>query len=84
MRAAQSSHLNQFEYHAPSQTLTVQFVNGAVYSYAQVPVTVYDTLQQTSSPGTYFHDKIKGVYSAQKIADGVTKSGRVSRRRNGY
>jgi KTSC domain len=80
-RGLQSSHMNGSDYDAETQRLTIQFVNGAIYRYHGVPQTTVDTLHQSSSPGTYFHDKIKGNYPEQKLADGMTKSGRRSTRR---
>jgi len=80
MRALQSSHLNGMEYDPDARVLTIQFVNGALYSYSGVPPTVADTMSQTSSPGSYFHDKIKGRYAETKLVDGTTRSGRKSTR----
>ena len=80
-RALQSGHMAGADYDEETAALTIQFVNGAVYRYRQVPPYIADTLFQSSSPGTYFHDKIKGAYGEQKILDGQTKSGRRSRRR---
>lgn len=73
MRIAQSSHLQAHEYDGPSKMLTIQFVNGAVYRYANVPQTVYDTLSQHSTPGGYFHAKIKSKYPTVMIAGGTRK-----------
>jgi len=86
-RALQSRHLLRADYDPPlpendtSGVLTIQFVNGALHRYYGVPQTVADTLFQVGSPGTYFHDKIRGQYPEQKISSGVTRSGRTSRRR---
>ena len=77
-RGLQSRHLNAGDYDPERQTLAIQFVNGAVYTYSRVPQTVADTLFQTGSPGSYFHDKIRGSYPETKLAWGQTKSGRRS------
>lgn len=79
-RAFQSRHLNGGDYDPNTQTLTIQFVNGAIHTYHGVGPTEADTLFQTSSPGTYFHAKIRGKYRERKIAEGTTKSGRRSRK----
>lgn len=79
-RALQSGHLNGGEYDSETSVLTIQFVNGAAYQYSNVPQTVADTLFQMSSPGTYFHDRIRGKYPERKIQDGLTPRGRRSRR----
>ena len=80
-RALQSTHLAGADYDEETAQLTIQFVNGAVYRYSNVPQTSADVLFQSSSPGSYFHDKIRGNYGEMKILDGMTKSGRRSRRR---
>ena len=77
-RGLQSRHLNAGDYDPERQTLAIQFVNGAVYTYSRVPQTVADTLFQTGSPGSYFHDKIRGNYPETKMVSGTTKSGRRS------
>lgn len=79
--ALQSAHLNGAQYDADTHTLRIQFVNGAIYQFSGVPQTTVDNLRQSSSAGSYFHDKIKGRYGETCVAKGVTKSGRVSERR---
>jgi len=80
-QAFQSRHLLGGKYDATTRVLTIQFVNGAVYNYFNVPDTAADSLFQTGSSQDYFNDKIKGRYSYTKIADGSTRGGRRSRRR---
>lgn len=79
--ALQSSHLNGAQYDEETQTLAIQFVNGAVYSYRGVPQTIVDSFRQSSSAGGYFHEKISGRYGETQTGAGTTKSGRRSRRR---
>ena len=69
MRIAQSSHLQSYDYDRDNQTLTVQFVNGAIYQYANVPETEFFNLAQSGGSGTYFHMKIRGNYPTMKIYD---------------
>jgi hypothetical protein len=82
-RALQSKHWMGADYNAEMQTLTMSAINGAVYLVRGVPQTVADTLFQSSSPGSYYHDKIKGTYTVTRIADGTTKSGRASKKNFG-
>jgi len=77
----QSRHLYGGEYDAETQSLTIQFVNGAIYRYSGVPQDAADSLFQSGSSRDYFNDKIKGRYQYTKLADGVTRSGRRSHRR---
>lgn len=69
MRIAQSSHLQSYSYDENTQTLTVQFQNGAIYQYANVPQTEYWNLAQNGGSGTYFHAKIRDNYPTTKIFD---------------
>ena len=80
-QALQSNHLNGANYDPESESLSIQFTNGAMYRYHGVPATVADTLMQIGSPGSYFHDKIRGQYREVKLQDGVTKTGRKSVRK---
>ena len=82
-RAFQSTHLNGGEYNSDTRVLTIQFVNGSVYQYRGVEPTTADTLFQSSSPGSYFHDRIRNNanYSGVQVAQGTTKTGRKSQRR---
>ena len=52
MPIAQSSHLEQYDYDPDSQTLTIRFVNGAVYQFAGVPQTEFDNMAQSGGAGT--------------------------------
>jgi hypothetical protein len=40
--------------------MIVQFVNGSIYAAANMPKSEYYNLIQSSSPGAYFHSKLKG------------------------
>jgi hypothetical protein len=63
-----SSHLASIGYDASTHTLEVQFTDGAVYQYSNVPESVYRALMSASSHGEYFDDAIKkGGYSYRRI-----------------
>lgn len=49
-------------------TLYVAFRSGHLYSYANVPRTVYEGLMNAPSHGKYFHAFIKDRYAYQKIS----------------
>ena len=77
----QSSHLNGGDYDPESKSLLIQFVNGAIYRYSDVPQHAADSLFQSGSSQDYFNDHIKGRYEYVKVVEGQTKTGRRSRRR---
>jgi len=62
--ALNSSNLLGCKYDRATQVLTVQFREGAVYDYANVPYEVYEGLMNAGSKGQYFHRHIKARYDA--------------------
>ncbi len=48
-------------------TLYIQFHSGGMYSYDNVPVSVYQNLMTAPSKGRYFHANIKSVYAYHRI-----------------
>jgi lysyl-tRNA synthetase class 2 len=70
MRIAQSSHIQAHDYDHEGKVLTIQFTNGAIYNYHGVDPNTYYAFNQSSSPGSYFHSKIKGQFKTQAIAAG--------------
>lgn len=61
-----SSDLRSVGYDPNSQTLEIQFHNG-LYTYSNVPESVYNSLMSAGSHGKYFHQYIKGNYPYRKI-----------------
>lgn len=49
-------------------TLYIRFHRGGLYSYSDVPKSVYNGLMSASSHGKYFHASIKNVYSCTKLS----------------
>ena len=54
-------------YDATTQTLELEFDNGAVYQYFDVPQTAYQELMDADSLGSHFRWAIDGAYAYQKI-----------------
>ena len=51
-----------------SGTLYVRFHSGGLYSYDNVPVSVFDELLYADSKGKYFNQFIKNCYTYHKIS----------------
>lgn len=49
-------------YDADSQTLEIEFVNGHLYQYLDVPSALHDELLASDSAGGYFNASIRGHY----------------------
>jgi KTSC domain len=55
-------------YDESTQTLEVEFHDGDIYHYYEVPPVVYRDLLKASSSGQYFAYFIKPTYSCHKVA----------------
>ena len=63
-----SSNIASIGYDASDMILEVEFLNGAIYQYYDVPQSVYDGLMSASSHGSYFDAYVKkGGYRYSKI-----------------
>lgn len=62
-----SSNIASIGYDADSQTLEIEFLNGGVYQYFDVPQHVHEELMNADSHGQYLAQNIKGVYRYSKI-----------------
>ena len=62
-----SSNVAAVGYEADTETLYVQFKNGAQYAYASVPADEYEALLTAPSVGSYLNDNIKNVYSYRRV-----------------
>lgn len=62
-----SSNIASIGYDANSQTLEIEFLNGGVYQYFDVPQHVHQELMNASSHGQYLAQNIKGVYRFSKV-----------------
>jgi hypothetical protein len=57
-----SRAIRRVRYHYAENTLEVEFNSGQMYSYSDVPESVYTGLINSSSPGRYYHANIRGQY----------------------
>jgi hypothetical protein len=64
----QSSNLKSVGYDAESKTLEVEFHDGGVYQYFNVPAVVHRDLLHAPSIGKYFAFFIKDAYRYRKVA----------------
>lgn len=66
-QAVTSSNIASIGYDANSQTLEVEFLNGGVYQYFDVPQYIYDGIMNADSHGQYLAQNIKGAYRYSKV-----------------
>ena len=63
-----SSALRSVGYDEDGQTLEIEFTNGAVYRYSDVPPEVYRGLMAAESHGRYFHQHVRDAgYRYQRM-----------------
>ena len=68
MESVNSSNISTIDYDKDNESLTVTFRSGATYLYRGVPEDVYDGLKYAGSPGRYFQNAIRDVFSGVRIS----------------
>jgi len=63
----QSSNIASIGYDPKSQTLEIEFNDGRVYQYFDVPQGQYTALMSAGSHGSNFHRNIKGYYRYARL-----------------
>ena len=62
-----STNLARIRYDENTLTLEIEFQGGRIYQYFDVPVQVFEGLQNTDSHGKYFNQNIKGHYRYARV-----------------
>lgn len=62
-----SSNVKSIGYDINTSILEVEFKNGRVYQYFNVPINVYNALINASSIGKYLNSNIVGVYKYTEL-----------------
>ena len=62
-----SSNIRGVGYDAESAVLEIEFLNGSVYQYFDIPLHVYEELMSTGSAGSYLAKNIKGHYRFSRV-----------------
>ncbi|MEW5787291.1 MAG: KTSC domain-containing protein [Pseudomonadota bacterium] len=58
----ESSNISRFAYDEQSHILKVEFNNGSIYDYFDVPEHVFDGMKSAQSKGQYLAHQVKGRY----------------------
>jgi hypothetical protein len=59
---ADSSNIARFAYDEANNVLKVEFKNGGIYDYFDVPQPVFNGMRNAPSKGQYLAQQIKGYY----------------------
>ena len=62
-----SSNIASIGYDDSSETLEIEFKNGGIYQYFDVPQRIYNEIMSASSHGEYLAQNIKGHYRYSKV-----------------
>ncbi|HGM5561016.1 MAG: KTSC domain-containing protein [Serratia marcescens] len=62
-----SSNISSIGYDADSQTLEIEFLNGAIYQYFDVPEQVHAELMGADSVGAFLARNIKGSFRYSRV-----------------
>ena len=62
-----SSNIASIGYDANTETLEVEFLNGSVYQYYNVPQNMYDQLMAEGSKGRFLNAYIKNAYPYSRV-----------------
>ena len=68
-----STNLKSVGYEPNSQVLEIEFIDGGVYVYNNVPPAVFQDFLKAKSHGTFFHANIKKAYEFTKVEPDLTK-----------
>jgi len=66
-KAVESSNLKSVGYDEEKELLEIEFKNGSVYQYADVPEEIHEELMNAESKGRYLREKITKGYSYIKM-----------------
>jgi hypothetical protein len=64
---SQSSNIRKTEFDTESKELIVEFNNGLIYSYENVPHQLYTQFRMSESQGKFFNSKIAKVYKYKRL-----------------
>jgi hypothetical protein len=57
-----SSNIARFKYDDKGRVLTVEFKNGGIYNYYDVPKTIFEQMNGAASKGEFLARNVKGVF----------------------
>ena len=62
-----SSNIKSVGYDPDSTLLEIEFHDGSIYQYSNVPQSVHTALMAAVSLGSFLHKNIRGKYSYRKV-----------------
>ncbi|OKH22887.1 lysine--tRNA ligase [Chroogloeocystis siderophila] len=62
-----SSLIKKYDYDPPRKLLQIEFKNGSIYNYQDVPADIAQGLEQETSQGQYFNEFIRGKFAYDQV-----------------
>lgn len=62
-----SSNVARISYDETTSTLEVEFLNGSVYQYYDVPNRIWEDFKSAGSKGQFIHQNLKGQYRYARV-----------------
>jgi hypothetical protein len=62
-----SSNVARISYEETSSTLEVEFHNGSIYQYYDVPQQIWSAFKDAPSKGQFIHHSLKGQYRYARV-----------------
>lgn len=66
-RSVSSSTISRVGYDASSMTMTIEFMNGGIYEYYDIPQSLVQDLLAAPSPGQFLAQNVKGQYRYARV-----------------
>lgn len=63
----ESSNIARYGYDAKERILTVEFKNGGIYNYYDVPQVMHEQMKGAGSKGQFLAQYIKGAYRYARV-----------------
>jgi hypothetical protein len=63
-----SSSLRSIGYDAATLTLEVEFRNGSVYRYVNVPTSLWASFRRAPSMGKFFQEHVRDQFETMRVA----------------
>lgn len=58
----ESSNISRIGYDEANRVLKIEFKNGSLYDYFDVPVNVFEGMRNAPSKGQYLAQQVKGIF----------------------
>lgn len=58
----ESSNISRLGYDEPNRVLKIEFKNGSLYDYFDVPVNIFEEIRNAPSKGQYLAQQVKGIF----------------------